>query len=160
MKKTYLLLSTSLAIFCLLACKENQKEKPIQQEFYFKKEGSLQILDSAKTIKKHLDIEIADNDYERQTGLMYRKEMQENQAMLFIMPQETQQNFYMKNTYIGLDIIYINKDKKIVGIHKNAKPLDETGIPSKVPALYVLEVLAGKSDNWKIEVGDFITWQN
>lgn len=163
MKVSRTILYFSIIITSILfSCKEKQtNQSTIKKEINFTKEGELQILDSStKIVKKQLDIEIADNDFERQTGLMYRKSMKDNQAMLFFMPKEAYQSFYMKNTYIALDIIYIGKNKKIVSIHKNAKPLDENSIPSNAPALYVLEVLAGKSDYWKIEVGDLITWQN
>jgi uncharacterized membrane protein (UPF0127 family) len=60
----------------------------------------------------------------------------------------------MKNTKIPLDIIYINADKKIVSIQKNAKPFDETSLPSEAPAKYVLEINAGLSDKWNLESGD------
>ena len=62
----------------------------------------------------------------------------------------------MKNTEIGLDIIYIAEDKTVVSIQKNAKPLDETALPSEGPAKYVLEINAGLSDQWTIEKGDLI----
>ena len=62
----------------------------------------------------------------------------------------------MKNTKIPLDIIYIDEDKTIVSFQKNAKPFDETSLPSNAPAKYVLEVNAGLSDQWQLEVGDSI----
>jgi len=64
----------------------------------------------------------------------------------------------MKNTYIPLDIIYLNKDKVIVNIQENAKPLDETALPSGVPAQYVLEINGGLSQQWSITVGDKMTF--
>jgi uncharacterized membrane protein (UPF0127 family) len=64
----------------------------------------------------------------------------------------------MKNTKIPLDIIYINADKKIVSIQKNAKPLDETSLPSEAPAKYVLEINAGLSDQWNLQSGDKIDY--
>jgi hypothetical protein len=102
------------------------------------------------------DIEIADNDYEVQTGLMHRKSMQDDRAMLFIFPDSRMQSFYMKNTYISLDIIYIDKDKHIVSIQENSNPLDETPLPSQFPAQYVLEINAGLSKKLNLNVGDSI----
>src|SRR5690606_41890988 len=58
---------------------------------------------------------------------------------LFVFENEEYKSFFMKNTKIPLDIIYINADKKIVSIQKNAKPFDETSLPSEAPAKYVLE---------------------
>ncbi|OUS00567.1 hypothetical protein A9Q86_10165 [Flavobacteriales bacterium 33_180_T64] len=140
------------------ACKDEQKTSEVKQfKVTFKKEGELQlrkaITDSLLTA---LDIEIADNAYETQTGLMYRKSMKDNCAMLFIFPNVEPRSFYMKNTEIPLDIIYISEEKSIVNIQKNAIPMDETSLPSEAPAKYVLEVNAGLSDTWNLEKGDKI----
>ncbi|MBT8245201.1 MAG: DUF192 domain-containing protein [Winogradskyella sp.] len=108
---------------------------------------------------KTLDIEIADDEYQTQTGLMYRNSMKDKQGMLFIFPNEIARSFYMKNTRIPLDIIYISKDSSIVSFQKNAKPFDETSLPSNVPAKYVLEINAGLTNTWKLEVGDKIDFE-
>jgi uncharacterized membrane protein (UPF0127 family) len=126
----------------------------------FKKEGVLQ-LKKANTdaLIKVLDIEIADDEYETQTGLMYRTELGENQGMLFIFPDVQMRSFYMKNTKIPLDIIYIDENKGIVSIQKNAKPYDERSLPSEAPAKYVLEINAGLSDEWELAQGDKIIFE-
>ena len=105
-----------------------------------------------------MEIEIADTDFEIQTGLMYRESMQNNQGMLFVFVDEENRFFYMKNTKIPLDLIYINSKKNIVGFQKNAKPFDETSLPSNAPAKYVLEINAGLIDQLKIAIGDRITF--
>lgn len=142
-------------------CKEEQKAKTKDKiVINFKKEGTLNILKAqTDSIVKTLDIEIADTDYETQTGLMYREELGENQGMLFIFPNEQVRSFYMKNTKIPLDIIYIDENKSIVSFQKNAKPYDETSLPSNAPAKYVLEVYSGLSDAWELEVGDKIAFE-
>lgn len=142
------------------SCKNEPKSvKPI--EITFKKEGELNLYKSTSdTIKAKLDIEIADTDYETQTGLMYRNTMKENRGMLFIFNTEQERFFYMKNTKIPLDIIYISKDKKIVSFQKHAKPFDETSLPSTYPAKYVLEINAGLADAWSLAVGDSISFSN
>jgi uncharacterized membrane protein (UPF0127 family) len=81
---------------------------------------------------------------------MYRTELKDNQGMLFIFPDEDYRSFYMKNTKIPLDIIYIGKHKKIVSIQKNAQPFNESSLPSEAPAKYVLEVYAGLSEKMEI----------
>jgi uncharacterized protein len=123
----------------------------------FKKEGELVLLraDKKDTIKK-LDIEIADNDAERTQGLMYRKNMPETQGMLFIFPKPEMHTFWMKNTVMSLDIIYIGADRKIVSIGKYAKPFSEETIPSGKEAQYVLEVNAGFADKYKLAAGDAV----
>ena len=148
------ILILSSLLFCFTSCKNDKKIiKPIKIEF--KKEGTLTLFKSATdSIITTLDIEIADNDYETQTGLMYRQEMLKNRAMLFIFNNIQPLYFYMKNTYIPLDIIYIDKNGFIVSFQKNAKPLDETSLSSQVPAKFVLEINAGLADHFDLEVGD------
>ena len=150
-----------LLCFSITSCKDKTTNTVVStQEIRFKKEGNLTILkDSTKTEIKRLDIEIAETEYETQTGLMYRNSMLENQGMLFIFKDEQPRSFYMKNTRIALDIIYINADKKIVSFQENAKPLNETSLPSNLPAKYVLEINAGLVNSWNIEVGDVIDFK-
>lgn len=162
MKKNIVTLITIviLGVFCFQfqSCKEDQKTiKPVIVEF--KKEGELILKTANDSIIKNLDIEIADDEYQTQTGLMYRDSMEENQGMLFIFPVEDLLGFYMKNTKFALDIIYIDSDKKIVSFQKNAQPYSEDSLPSNVPAKYVLEVNAGLADAWQLKVGDKIEYQ-
>ncbi|WP_340202190.1 DUF192 domain-containing protein [Ascidiimonas sp. W6] len=150
-----------LIIGCLLilnlSCKkESANTKVIVQEVTFTKEGDLQIMKPDSTLVVQLEIEIADNDYEIQTGLMYRKKMQENRGMLFIFPNEEPRYFYMKNTEIALDLLYIDANYKIVSIMKNTQPFDENTLPASAPAKYVLEVNAGFTDKKKISKGDLV----
>jgi len=154
MKRIVFTLFIGLILFSFTFCKEGKKViKPIKIEF--KKEGELSFFKSkTDSIITTFDIEIADTDYEIQTGLMHRHSMQIDRAMLFIFPDIRMRSFYMKNTYIPLDIIYLNNDKRIVSIQENAKPLDETSLPSGFPAQYVLEINAGLTQKWSLKVGD------
>lgn len=126
--------------------------------YNFTKEGELTFTDSLGNEIIKIDIEIADNDYERQLGLMNRKSMEQNQGMLFIFPSERYQSFWMLNTLFSLDILFVNQNKEIVTIHKNTKPLSSQSYPSSKPALYVLEVVAGFTDIYNINEGDKIFW--
>lgn len=160
MKKVVLLLLSILVSSSFYSCKEKTKnQESITKEVSFTKEGEL-TLKKAETdsIIATLDIEIADDEYQTQTGLMYRKSMLDNQGMLFIFENEQPRSFYMKNTEFSIDIIYINSDKKIVSIQKNAKPYDPTSLPSEGAAQYVLEVNAGLSNTWELEKGDVVEW--
>lgn len=142
------------------SCKKEVKAIK-HSEVIFKKEGELTIIKkTSDSTKINLDIEIADNDYEIQTGLMYRSSMESNQGMLFIFDDIKERFFYMKNTKIPLDLIYINKNKHIVSFQKNAKPYDESSLPSILPAKYVLEINAGLVDSWHLNVGDSIHYSN
>ncbi|WP_108802381.1 DUF192 domain-containing protein [Aquimarina sp. Aq107] len=149
----------SLFIF---SCKKETDKKIVTEEIKFTKEGELSIYNLQDSIPSQivsLDIEIADNDYERETGLMYRKTMEEKRGMLFIQEKFKLQSFYMKNTLIPLDIIYIDDQYKIVSFQKDAKPLDETSLPSGKPAKYILEINSGLSDQWNLKIGDSISFK-
>lgn len=130
-----------------------------EMEYYtFSKEGELVFSDSLGNIKTKIDIEIADDDYQRQLGLMNRKEMKENEGMLFIFPRQDWLSFWMRNTLISLDMIFVNENKQIVTIHKNTRILSDSSYPSTKPARYVVEVIAGFTDKYNIQVGDKIDW--
>lgn len=155
-----LVMMIGLSVSCLQfqSCKEEEKTiKPLVIEF--KKEAELLLKTANDSIIKTLDIEIADDEYKTQTGLMYREKMGELQGMLFVFPDEELRSFYMKNTYIPLDIIYIDANKKIVSFQKNAQPNNESSLPSNVPAKYVLEINAGLADQWQLAVGDKIEYR-
>ena len=123
------------------------------QEIDFTRDGEVSIFKNDSLIQT-IEVEFAKNDEERALGLMYRSSMDEHQGMWFIFPEEAPRSFYMRNTEIPLDIIYLDKDKKVVSIAKNARPYDETSLPSEKPAMYVLEINGGLSDKWGIEKGD------
>lgn len=105
------------------------------------------------TLSKTFDSELVYNDQTRSLGLMYRKEMSETEAMFFIFPIEKPLEFWMKNTYLPLDIIFLDKDLKVINIAKNALPLSTTAIPSEGLGQYVLEIKAGLSDKNLIAKG-------
>jgi uncharacterized protein len=155
------LYTVSLVLFLLLlGCKEKQKKTIQTAPVAFIKEGTLQLKkQGTDSLLATLDIEIAETDYETQTGLMYRTDMEPQQGMLFIFPEEAMHSFYMKNTAIPLDIIFIDDDLKIVSFQKNARPFTEDGLSSKVPVQYVLEVKAGMADQWSLDIGDRIAFK-
>lgn len=156
MKKLFVFLFVATA---LVSCKESSNTKTVKKaDITFTKEGELTLSKADGTKVTTLDIEFAKTNYERETGLMYRKSMEDNQGMLFIFASSLPQSFYMKNTLIPLDIIYLDENKKIVSFQKNAQPLNETGLPSGVPAMYVLEVNAGLVDTWSLAIGDKISF--
>lgn len=123
------------------------------QDIDFTRDGEVSIFKNDSLIQT-IEVEFAKNDEERALGLMYRSSMDEHQGMWFIFPEEAPRSFYMRNTEIPLDIIYLDKDKKVVSIAKNARPYDETSLPSEKPAMYVLEINGGLSNKWGIEKGD------
>ena len=103
-----------------------------------------------------MNIEIADNYEERRQGLMFREKLDENSGMLFIFESSGEYDFWMKNTLIPLDIIWINEDYKIVDIQK-AVPCMDVACRSYIPngeARYVLEVNSGFAEENGINIGD------
>lgn len=155
MKKLLILLSFTIAF---VSCNDDKGKKVKTAEIKFTKEGELTLFKANGDEVITLDIEFSETNYERETGLMYRTSMEENQGMLFIFSAEFPRNFYMKNTYIPLDIIYLDQHKKIVSFQENAIPLNEEGLPSEIPAMYVLEVNAGMAEKWLLEIGDTISF--
>lgn len=129
------------------------------KEPVFKKEGNLEFLRKNKkdTIRK-IEIEVADNDDERMQGMMYRRSMDDTKGMLFIFPNEEPQSFWMKNTVIPLDIMFVNSKKEIIKIHKNTIPFSEKSLPSEKPATYVVEVRGGFTDEYGIKESDVISF--
>jgi len=141
----------------VLSCKSEPKRTIKTEEVIFKKEGDIKIFKAQKdSLLVSLDIEIAESEYETQTGLMYRKGMEDNQGMLFIFQEEAIHSFYMKNTEFPIDIIFIKADSTIGSFQENAQPLNEKGLSSQVPIQFVLEVNSGLSEKWQLEVGDKI----
>ena len=147
-------------MFFLKGCMGFKRPKIIiEQKVLFQKEATLDLLQSNGELISTLNIEIANSSYERETGLMYRTNMEKNQGMLFIFDEESVLTFYMKNTYISLDLIFINGKREIISIYKNAKPNDLSSISSKLPSKYVLEVIQGVSDDLNLKIGDRINYQ-
>ena len=120
----------------------------------FKKEGELTFLKN----QEKLTIEIADNDAETTQGLMFRRSMPDSCGMIFVMKENEPHSFWMKNTYIPLDIIYLDESKKIVTIQANTTPFSEAEVPSYEKAKFVLEVNAGYCKRKGIEKGDVVKW--
>ena len=124
----------------------------------FRKDGELQFINDSDSIIFNIDIELATTEEEHARGLMFRKQMDENKGMLFMFSYEDWRSFWMRNTLIPLDIIYVNAKREVVSICKNAKTLDETSLPSEAPAMYVIEINAGLCDKYGIDKGTVVNF--
>ncbi len=105
-------------------------------------------------------VEIADDTQEQALGLMYRDSMPDDQGMLFIFPNEAPRSFWMKNTRIPLDIMYFNKELKMVSLSADTPPCKISrcpSYPSIAPAMYVLELNAGKAAELGVGPGAVLT---
>jgi uncharacterized protein len=99
-------------------------------------------------------VEMATTEQEKETGLMYRKELADGKGMLFDFSPEQQVSMWMKNTYISLDMIFIRADGRILRIAENTEPESTRIIPSGGLAKGVLEVIAGTAKKYGIQPGD------
>lgn len=114
-----------------------------------------QTLEIASNTGVHVfSVEVADNDAERAKGLMYRKELAEGRGMLFDFHRDQEVSFWMQNTYIPLDMIFIRGDGRILRIEENTEPLSTRLIPSRGPVRAVLEVTGGTARKLGIAPGD------
>ena len=137
------------------------RTEPSQPTAYmFKKQGELRFFTPKQDFIAGIDIELAQNESQRQLGLMYRDTLAENQGMLFVFDNEEARAFWMKNTILSLDMIFVNAHNEIVTIHKYTTPYSEETYESTGPAKYVIEVNAGYADKRKISVGEHISWSH
>lgn len=139
--KVILIIAIVVAII-LLAWVLNEKQKDRKVVFYQNNDKTTEI-----------SVKIADEPLEREKGLMYQKALPENRGMLFVFPKEDYYSFWMKNTLIPLDIIFLNKNKNIVSIIKNVPPCKNDFCPLYQPkekSQYVIEVNAGFCDKYNI----------
>ena len=98
-------------------------------------------------------LEVAANENDRRKGLMFRNSMPERRGMLFLFPQEQINSFWMKNTVISLDMIFIDKDWKVVGVLHSVPPQNDRSRKVDKPSQYVIELGAGVAKKFKIEEG-------
>ncbi|MCB9230320.1 MAG: DUF192 domain-containing protein [Bacteroidia bacterium] len=130
---------------------------PVQsmQATPFRIGGHLRFLDGESgELRQQINVEIAETEGDRNVGLMYRKSMPDTVGMLFIMPEEEPVDFWMKDTYIPLDLIFLDKNQKILSIAPDNIPQSTSLISCTAPCKYVVEVNAGKSAAWGLETGD------
>lgn len=107
----------------------------------------------------NVKLKVADAINERSQGLMFVKEMPEDEGMLFIFEAEEMRKMWMENTYIPLDMLFVNAGKQIFNIKENATPLSREIIYSVGPAKYVVEVNAGFVKKHGITAGDKIEYE-
>lgn len=125
----------------------------------FTKHGELTFISAKNTFLATVDIEIADTPEKRSLGMMYRNALGDRQGMLFIFPKEEYQSFWMKNTAVSLDMIFVSARNEIVTIHEKTTPYSPQSYTSTKAAQFVIEVNAGFAQAHGISVGDKVRWQ-
>lgn len=101
-----------------------------------------------------IKVEIADTAETRRRGLMFRTKMPRDEGMLFDFKETRDVAFWMRNTFIPLDMIFIDENGYIKHIHQNAIPQDPTSISSQHPVRFVLEINGGLTAQYGVEIGD------
>jgi uncharacterized protein len=151
-------------VFIIGSQKTSHKVKPVytnqvqtMQEPVFRNDGELTFLSGNKKLKT-ITMEFAKTEAARNQGLMYRKTMPDSCGMLFVFEQMQPLSFWMKNTILPLDIIFIDDHYKIITIAKNTVPFSEASIPAASQGQYVVEVNAGFTDKYQVEEGNTITF--
>jgi uncharacterized membrane protein (UPF0127 family) len=110
---------------------------------------------------KAVTAELAITDFERAKGLMFREQINPDQGMLFVFEDEGLHSFWMKNMVISIDILWLNKEKRIVHIEERVPPCKEDPCPpyaSKIPAMYVLELKTGSIQENNLKLFDRINF--
>ncbi|MFB3844735.1 MAG: DUF192 domain-containing protein [Candidatus Cloacimonadaceae bacterium] len=149
-----------LALVAILIIPDKQKTKLEAEASYgFNPQGVVYFIDEKGKPLCEFSAEIAETPEKQLTGLMYRDSLAADQAMLFLMNRTEVQNFWMKNTYLPLDIIFIGEDSTIVHIASNTTPFSEEQINSQLPARYVVEVNAGIAAQKNIKPGCKFSWE-
>ena len=117
----------------------------------------LELTVSTDAADHRFEVEIADDPQERNRGLMFRREMARENGMLFDFGNEEPASFWMANTYIPLDMLFVKADGTIESIAERTTPLSKRSVRSKGPVRYVLEINGGLSDELGIQPGDKIS---
>ncbi len=161
MTKPILLILLLLALSIAWGCKKNKPAEPEPEPKYeFRHDGNLEIIGKNGAVKASFEIEIVEKEEEVMRGLKYRDAMAANQGMLFIFATPDYYDFWMQDTYLPLDMLFISLDKTIFQIHENAQPFSEQRISPTQPNSYVLELNAGIANKMNIKTGVRISWKS
>jgi uncharacterized membrane protein (UPF0127 family) len=117
------------------------------------------VIESADGSRHQFSVELALTPQQRAQGLMFRQEMAADEGMLFLFDREAPRSFWMKNTYLPLDLLFIDSRGVVVSISRDAVPHDESSIASGAPAAAVLELNAGTAVALGLAPGDRIVYR-
>jgi len=167
MKTTsYITSARSLFAFCffgavlLCACTlGNPDSYTNRKSSFIRRDGTLDFVRMDGSVAASIDIEIADTPETRTQGLMGQTSLKYTEGMLFIFEYQKPHNFWMKNTPISLDIIFLDQDGCVVNIAESTTPMSDTIYSPEAPIKYAAEVSAGFAKHFKIEKGICIKWQ-
>lgn len=143
----FLALCGFFALCVVSACAQSSKLPVVEGRF----------LTTAGGETSTLRLEVCANDAERAMGLMYRRSLAQDAGMIFVFPDERENSFWMKNTYIPLDMVFVDRDMKVVGILHDVPPLNQLPRSVGKPSMYVLEFAAGTMKRHGVDEGATLT---
>lgn len=144
------------AFICLfvLACESPEPVPPA-----FRADGTVSFFRADSTHLLDVTVEIADTPEARGNGLMHRTELPEKSGMLFVYPEAAPRGFWMKDTPLSLDMIFVDSDGEIINIVPSTEPFSTERSFSAAPAKYVVEVVAGFTAQNGIDSTAYLTWK-
>lgn len=142
-----------------VACSSDEDPAPQPTNTEFQREGTLSFHRAGGSVIRTIEIEIAETDRERNQGLMFRRELGYERGMLFLFEEANTNGFWMKNTPLPLDILFVDPDSQIINIAKRTTPFSSETIRPEAPKQYVVEVRGGFTTRFGIEPGMTISWE-
>ncbi|MEX1011220.1 MAG: DUF192 domain-containing protein [Balneolaceae bacterium] len=143
-----------LVIISLISCSEERVDPPVvDTDRQLEYSAVVDILNSDGESVVTINAAVADDEMSRSEGLMGVSELPEDHGMIFIFEEEEERSFWMANTPLSLDLLFINGEMEIVHIFRNAPAFSQESIPSQYPAKYVVETIAGYTIRYDIVEG-------
>lgn len=159
MKYSLYIIALLLVVGCSNGDKPAAPDEPVETQVNipFRSDGSLSFFRDEELLRT-IAIEIAEDDSSRNRGLMQRSELPADSGMLFVFPAEAEQGFWMGNTRLALDFVWIRSSGEVHSMTKYIQPMRTETVPSNGPVQYVLELEAGFLDSLGLIEGDQIEW--
>lgn len=156
-RQLFLAASLIAALTTCAALPASAQNRALEAQLGLEAKGGLEPLEIITSTGAHrFSVEEARTEAQRERGLMFRRSMPEERGMLFSFASERPIAMWMKNTYLPLDMVFIGKNGKVVGLAENTEPLSEKIIPSGAPAFSVLELNAGAAAKISLKIGDIV----
>lgn len=152
------ILLLSIAVPLVLGGCDNEPNEAVFREISFRQDGALEVLRADGSSAHTLAIEVAEGDSAQARGLMDRRSLPPMSGMLFVGDVVEEKSFWMENTPMPLDIIFIGPDSQVVSIARRTRPYSRESIVSDGPAQYVLEIRAGMADRLGITDSTHFRW--
>lgn len=158
--KPYLLTLLIATFVVASACESRRDQLPtLRTEIPFRKDGTLVFERPDGGTITEIAIEIADTDSAQMRGLMDRRSLPRGSGMLFVNESAEDRSFWMRNTPMPLDIIFVGSDSAVVNIARRTRPYTDDRVTSEGPAQFVVEVRAGFVDRYGITDSTRIRWR-